>query len=292
MWLFSAAQHPAVSVSLTTENAKESRSLDSSFRGVPRIKWTLLMSVRHDPSCFTQGLTFFSPRQLIQSCGLYGQSSLQKLNMDLVHNKIADAPVVEHVVRGKPTDFFEGSTVANNTLYVLTWKQRELLQLPLPAMNRERRIHFPYDGWGLAYDAKRHVFFATNGSDKLIHFTLDEKNSTAVVIKRFLSLRCDGRPLHNVNELEYDGTYLYGNVWYSSEIFIIDPYSGNCVAFIDATPLLEPRDVLNGIALIEDTSFLDMPSSSDRVHLWVTGKLWTKMHLLQLDFRYKQNSIN
>ncbi len=61
-----------------------------------------------------------------------------------------------------------------------------------------------------------------------------------------------------LNELEYDGKYLYANVWQTAEILAINPNSGRVEAIIDCSDLVRQEknaptspyadNVLNGIA--------------------------------------------
>ena len=81
-----------------------------------------------------------------------------------------------------------------------------------------------------------------------------------------------GKPLSQINELEWVKGEIYANVWMTDRIARIDPATGAVRGWIDLTGLLgkphgegrfgEP-DVLNGIAY---------DAEGDR--LFVTGKNW------------------
>jgi glutaminyl-peptide cyclotransferase len=83
----------------------------------------------------------------------------------------------------------------------------------------------------------------------------------------------EGRPVRQVNELEWVKGRIYANVWETNAIIMIDPVTGNITGAVDLTGLLGtadrpagPDSVLNGIAY-------------DSVHdrLFVTGKNWPKL---------------
>ena len=88
---------------------------------------------------------------------------------------------------------------------------------------------------------------------------------------REVTVRHDGRPVDQLNELECVGGHVYANVWQTDRLVRIDPKTGAVTATIDASGLLNPAerfgtDVLNGIA--------HDPSNDTFL---ITGKLWPKL---------------
>ena len=80
-----------------------------------------------------------------------------------------------------------------------------------------------------------------------------------------------GKPVVELNELEFVKGEILANVWKSERIARISPKTGQVIGWIDVSGLLDPRDaagvdVLNGIAY---------DAAGDR--LFVTGKLWPKL---------------
>jgi glutamine cyclotransferase len=86
-----------------------------------------------------------------------------------------------------------------------------------------------------------------------------------------------GRPVNEINELEYIQGKVYANIWHQDRIAVIDPETGRVTAWIDLTGLLAPTEVrdeeavLNGIAYDEATE-----------RMFVTGKLWPKLFEIRL----------
>jgi glycogen operon protein len=82
-----------------------------------------------------------------------------------------------------------------------------------------------------------------------------------------------GRPVVDLNELEFVRGSVLANVWHTDRIAVIDPATGNVTAWIDLTglrPAASRQDaeaVLNGIAYDE---------ARDR--LFVTGKKWPALY--------------
>ena len=63
-----------------------------------------------------------------------------------------------------------------------------------------------------------------------------------------------GKPIDQLNELEYIHGQIYANVWHTDRIVRISPQSGRVLGWIDLAGLLQPGEVsdpeavLNGIA--------------------------------------------
>jgi glutaminyl-peptide cyclotransferase len=99
---------------------------------------------------------------------------------------------------------------------------------------------------------------------------------TLKVVRR-IKVTADGRPVLNLNELEWVKGELLANIWQTSRIARIDPKSGRVKAWIDLSSLpetqrhIDPDAVANGIAY-------------DREHdrLFVTGKDWPHLYEVRL----------
>ena len=95
-----------------------------------------------------------------------------------------------------------------------------------------------------------------------------------------LPVMLEGRPLHNLNELEWVDGEIWANVWQTDEIARIDPDTGRVVGLIDLSGLLPEEDrlrdtdVLNGIAIDPVTR-----------NIWVTGKRWPWLFEITLEKR-------
>ena len=91
-------------------------------------------------------------------------------------------------------------------------------------------------------------------------------------VQRTLSVTVLGKPLQEINELEWVRGEVWANVWHTDFLYKIDPKTGAVTGVVDLTGLL-PRaehpdyeSVLNGIA---------WDRATDR--LFVTGKRWPKL---------------
>lgn len=217
----------------------------------------------HDASAFTQGL-FFLDGYLYESAGQYGESNLRKVALEtgaIVQRRDLPAAV-----------FAEGAAAANGRVVVLTW--REGRGFVFDRESFEPLGEFAYDGqgWGLAHDGER--FVMSDGSP-VLRF-LDPESFEEI---GRLRVTLNGRPLGDLNELEWIEGEIFANVWRADVIARIDPDTGEVVGLVDMRGLRErfsltegPRaEVLNGIAYDARTG-----------RLFVTGKYWPKLFEIRL----------
>jgi glutaminyl-peptide cyclotransferase len=217
----------------------------------------------HDPGAFTQGL-FFRDGQLYETTGQKGQSSLRKV--DLKSGKVLQK-------KDLAAEYFgEGSTAVGDTIVSLTWQSNVGFLFDAKTFTLKGRFNYKGEGWGLASDAQ-HVYMSDGSADirVLDPKTLDEQ--------RRIHVTAEGKPITELNELEFVDGQIFANVWGTDVIARIDPATGNVLAWINLTGLLPPAQrgtasvdaVLNGIAY--------EPKGH---HLYVTGKLWPKLFEIEL----------
>ncbi|RHW16881.1 glutaminyl-peptide cyclotransferase [Sphingomonas gilva] len=207
----------------------------------------------HDPAAFTQGLSWCDG-VLYESTGHVGRSDVRRV--DPASGKIiARAPI--------PADLFgEGSACWKDALYSVTWTTGEAFRWDRASLRRTGRFSYVGEGWGLTSDGASLVL--SDGTDRLRFIDPDgftERRSVAVTL--------NGRPLTQLNELEFVEGEILANVWMTGFIARIDPASGKVTGLIDLRPLvaevaMADRDaVANGIAYD--------PAGK---RLFVTGKTW------------------
>jgi glutamine cyclotransferase len=165
--------------------------------------------------------------------------------------------------------FGEGLTILNDEIIQLTWQDHVVYAYDL-AGRLKRRMHNAREGWGLTDDGRELLF--SDGGDA-IHFA----DPATFAVRKSVKLRTN-RPdrILGLNELEFVGGRLYGNIFTTRLIVRIDPSTG-CLDAVGDLGLLwqamspqerahvdaNPQYVLNGIAY---------DSASERFYL--TGKRW------------------
>lgn len=217
--------------------------------------YEVVRTLPHDPAAFTQGLVFHDGH-LYEGTGRRGQSSVRKI--DLTSGRV--------VQRGElpPSLFGEGITILDGQIFQLTWLSGIGLVWDLATLRPLRQFRQVSEGWGLTHDGTHLI--QSDGSSRL--YFLDPETLELV---RDVEVREQGRPVTQINELEYIDGQVFANVWHSEDILRIDPRSGEVRGRIDmsgllATPLSDPEAVLNGIAYDPATG-----------RAWVTGKLWPRL---------------
>lgn len=228
--------------------------LPSALAATKSSVWNYRVTGRSEQNrdLFTQGFVFDRDTLWISS-GLYQQSHIVAIDHD---NRIAHEIAL-------PNDIFgEGITIANNTLWVLSWREQRVLRYNLTTHKPLRPLHYSGEGWGLTQNGKQLI--RSDGTSTL-HF----HRSTDFKVMRTLQVTDAGTAIINLNELEWINGLIYANIWLTNTIVIIDPANGHVIGRLDLTGLLPAQDtrgdtdVLNGIAW-----------NARKKELWVTGKRW------------------
>lgn len=217
--------------------------------------YEIINAYPHDPSAFTQGLVYCGDGVLYEGTGLYGRSSLRRV--DLLSGRVLQRTDLQDY------HFGEGITLWNESIIQLTWRSGIGIVYDSENLTEIRDFRIKTEGWGLTNNES--CLFMSDGSSVL--YILDPE-SFDVIGRINVTLR--GTPLESLNELEWINGSIYANVWHSDKIAIISPESGAVLGEIDLDGILPKNesdeaktDVLNGIAY---------DSEGDR--LFVTGKLW------------------
>lgn len=213
----------------------------------------------HDPKAFTQGFEIHDG-VFWESTGLYGQSTMRTIDME------SGKP--DHNFELDRLYFGEGMTMWGDSVYQLTWKRGKAFVFDSESLEPTGEFNYTGEGWGLTHNDE--TFIMSDGS----HHLFFRNHENFALIKQVPVLD-GGRTIRNLNELEMVGDFVFANVWFDRRIAIIEPESGDVVAWIDCTALKnhEPgsSDVLNGIAYDEASG-----------RLFVTGKKWSNVYELEM----------
>ncbi len=216
----------------------------------------------HDRTAFTQGLVWHDG-QLFESTGQPGVSDVRRV-------RLADGKVLARAkLPGR--QFGEGLALQADTLVSLTWQDGVAHRWDVKTLKPRGNARYPGEGWGLASDGRSLIL--SDGTPELRF--LDPKTFAE---QRRVTVTANGRPVHNLNELEMIDGKLWGNIWHRDYIVRIDPATGAVDALVDLAPLraelgaLDPEAVLNGIA---------WDAAGKR--LFVTGKWWPTLFEIALE---------
>jgi len=222
----------------------------------PKYGYQIVNIWPHDSNAFTQGL-ILQDGKLLESTGQEGFSSLRRVELE-------SGKVLQKVNVPEPY-FAEGIAVLNGKVYQLTWQHQVGFIYDAQTFARLGQFNYQGEGWGLATDGQSLIL--SDGSNR-IRF-IDPSNFR---VTRSITVLDSGKPVNELNELEYVNGEIYANVWHDNRIATIDPQSGRVTSWIDLSGLMpegelhDPEAVLNGIAY---------DKANDK--LIVTGKLWPRL---------------
>ena len=228
---------------------------------VPVYGYRIVNTYPHDPNAYTQGLVYIDST-LYEGTGLYGQSSLRRVNLET-------GEVLQSRQLGSGY-FGEGVAVVGDSIFQLTWRSLEGFIYRRGDFEPIGEFTYPTEGWGLTWDGRRLI--QSDGTSTL--YFRDVKTFAEV---GQVTVTDQSGPLSRLNELEYVEGEVYANVWTTDWIARIDPSTGRVVGWIDLTGLLDPSDrrdsdaVLNGIAY-----------DAVNKRLFVTGKWWPKLFEIEI----------
>lgn len=234
-------------------------SVTAQRQPAPVKSFKVVATFPHDPGAFTQGLVF-ADGEFYESTGLNGESTLRRV-------EIASGEVRQQI---KVADeyFAEGLALVGDELLQLTWQHQQGFVYDRKTFKQKRTFPYTGEGWGIAYDAAGGLVMS-NGSETLTF--LDPKTLAPI---RTIRVRDAGRPISQLNELEWIEGEIWANVWMTDRIARISPATGEVNAWVDFAPLWpaaqRPRpgeQVLNGIAYDKATR-----------RIFVTGKKWPRLY--------------
>lgn len=225
------------------------------------LSYEILATLPHDPTCYTQGLLIDNDI-FYESCGLYGQSSLRKVD-----------PATGTVQAETDLDasfFAEGLALLQGKLYQLTWRENTGFVYDASTLAQLRTFNYQTEGWGLTTDGS--ALILSDGTNTL--YWLDPGTMQVV---RQVNVSYQGQSVEYLNELEFINGLIFANVYLTDTIVAVNPDDGKVVSLIDLTGLRPEQnravqgEVLNGIAY---------DSINDKLYL--TGKNWPNLYEVRL----------
>ena len=226
---------------------------------VQEYKVKVVREYPHDITSYTQGLFFYGDT-LYESTGQWGESTFRTVDL-----ATGDALTRMDFSRQY---FVEGSVIFGDTLYILTWTNNLVFLYDAATLEYKATVAYPRQGWGITTDGQQLI--SSDGSSYLYFMDAD------LNVLRRQRVTKDGKPVYDLNELEYIDGKVWANVYTTDTIVIINPADGVVEATIDCRGLLPYKDrtrktdVLNGIAVDKEG------------RIFLTGKYWPKMYEIEL----------
>ncbi len=226
-----------------------------------RYGYKIVNSHPHDTGAYTQGL-FWSEGELYESTGEHGSSTLRRVDPATgeVRQKIA---LADHY-------FGEGTTLIGDEIFQLTWQQGKCFVYDADTFELRREFSYKGEGWGLTTDGAK--LYMSDGTPNIV-----VRNPATFDAERTIVVRNAGRPVYDVNELEWIEGRIWANIYMTNEVIIIDPADGRVEGVIDFTGIVSrlivtrDTDVMNGIAWDEEGE-----------RIFVTGKNWNRLFEIEI----------
>jgi glutamine cyclotransferase len=240
-----------------------------ALAAVPEYGYRVVHVYPHDREAFTEGLFYFNGF-LYESTGLdQGRSFVRKV-------KLETGEVVQQ--RRLADDVFgEGIVKWQGNLYQLTYKNQIGYIYDFHTFQPKGEFRNPGQGWAFTTDGtKIYMDGSRDVNAEVSNAEIRVWNPDTLKETGVIKVTDDGKPVENLNELEWVKGEIFANIWQTSRVARIDPKSGRVVGWIDLSGLLSPAeaegtDVLNGIAY-----------DAEHDRLFVTGKLWPKLFEIKL----------
>ena len=215
----------------------------------------------HATNAFTQGL-LFRDGLLYESTGREGRSDIRKTSL-------VTGRTVQSVALA-PGVFGEGIVDWKDQLYNVIWHGGVGTRRSLNTFRKLGTFRYDGEGWGMTQDGRRIIL---SDGTPVLRFL----DPTTLKVVRTLTVTADGRPVRQLNELEFVRGEILANIWMTNLIARIDPASGRVKGLIDLSALAArvaatDRDAVpNGIAFDKATG-----------RLFVTGKNWPLLFQIKL----------
>jgi glutamine cyclotransferase len=163
----------------------------------PVYGYQVVKTYPHDREAFTQGLQYLDG-VFFEGTGLNGKSGIRRV--DVATGRVLQRQEVSREYFG------EGITVLGNQLFEITWQSGVAFVYDKTTFKQQKTFRYTGEGWGLTTDGKRLIF--SDGTQYLRFIdpaTFRETGRVAVTDA--------GRPIDNLNELEYINGEVWANVW-------------------------------------------------------------------------------
>jgi glutamine cyclotransferase len=238
---------------------------------VAEIPYSVLNTLPHDPSSFTEGFLFHN-NQLFESTGATAELPQTKSLFGIVDVKTGKIDTKAEL--DKTVYFGEGIVVLKNKIYQVTYKNQ--VGFIYDATTYKKIGQFNYankEGWGLTTDGISIIM--SDGSNVLTYF-----NPKGMTVTKTLSVSNNGYAEDYLNELEYINGFIYANVWLKNYLVKINPTDGKIVGIIDLSAI-EGKERMTNVSA-KEMNGIAFDSANNKI--LVTGKMWATIY--QIDFAH------
>ena len=238
-------------------------------------KYQILGVYKRTSTHYTQGLIWDDGR-ILESGGLYGQSSIHYLNIDQDNRKI---DLGQNTFTGSQY-FGEGidKIFVNGTynIYQLTWRENKIFvyDTDLKLVKTLDKPSQVLEGWGLTHRPSSPCDLIISDSSDVLKVV----DCNTMQVKESLAIQKGDYRLPSINELQFVDDYLVANVYLSKNIEIIDLELKKSIRTLDMRELLDRANVERmdrGLGNLDYGECLNGIAYDDKnKEFWITGKDW------------------
>jgi glutamine cyclotransferase len=243
--------------------------LDDKTSEIKSLSYTIVNQYRHNTNSYTQGL-FFDGETLYESTGSpdylpQTQSVLGVLDLETGNINIK-------AKLDRDIYFGEGSTILNNKIYQLTYKNQKGFVYDAQTFKEINTFTYPSaEGWGLTTDGINLIM--SDGTNILTYLSPDNFK-----VVKTLEVKRGEVAQNSLNELEYIKGFIYANIYQTNQIAQINPDNGEIVAILDLSNIVaQMREKYPNIAELNGIAYR---ASTDTV--FIMGKLWPAVYEIKL----------
>jgi glutamine cyclotransferase len=233
----------------------------SAASAAPVDRYRIVAKYPHSTDNYTEGF-FYLDGLFYEGTGLKGRSAI-------VVTEPQTGKVLQRVAL--PEQYFgEGVVDWGPNIFEWTWESHVCFVYDRFSLRVVKQFTYTGEGWGMTHTPKEIV--TSDGTATLRFRDPSTFNETHHIV-----VKDDGKPVDQLNELEYIKGEIYANVWHSNRIARISPRDGHVMSWIDLAGLLpdsekmDDESVLNGIAY-----------DAKRDRLFVTGKQWPSIFEIKI----------
>ncbi len=232
---------------------------------VPMMDYTLVRTLPHDETAFTEGL-LFEDGKLLESTGAPDYLPQARSALGVVDTSTGKLHIKAEL--DKRIYFGEGMVVLNGKIYQVTYQNQQGFVYDAKTYQQLATFNYPNkEGWGLTTDGQYIIM-----SDGTYNLTYIDPITYQVV--KTVAVTESGFATDMINELEYINGFIYANLWTKNMIVKIDPNDGKVKAKIDVSALYN-KERGGNINLLEMNG-IAWDKKTDRI--LVTGKFWKNFY--------------
>ena len=225
----------------------------SSANAAPVSGYKVVAKLPHSTANYTEGFFYLD--------GLFYEGTGLKGNSAVFVTEPQTGNVLQRVTL--PEQYFgEGVIDWGANIYEWTWQSHVCFVYDRFSLRMIKQFAYIGEGWGMTRTATEIV--TSDGTA-----TLRFRNPETFSETHHIIVKDDGKPIEQLNELEYIKGEIYANVWHSDRIARISPRDGHVISWIDLTGLLPDNEKINSESVLNGIAY-----DAQHGRLFVTGKQW------------------